>query len=124
MYQEDISKTPEITEIDQKRFVNVHSLLKNDLERKENNQSIEQSVDRDNNDSQENSQQIITNQRYGPRPGDSIDMDVTEMTRMYNKPSQDSQSQTDPSVYIRFACNLFLNEIILAIKDEKEQREM
>ena len=73
----------------QKRFVNVHSLLKNDLERKENNQSI----DRDNNDSQENSQQIsarldgITNQRYGPRPGDSIDMDVNEMTRMYNKPS-------------------------------------
>ena len=26
-------------------------------------------------------------------------------------------------MYIRFACNLFLNEIILAIQDEKEQRE-
>lgn len=29
-------------------------------------------------------------------------------------------SQTDPGAYIKFACNMFLNEVNEAIKDEKE----
>ena len=50
-------------------------------------------------------------------------MGISDLSRRYNKPVSEGTTQTDPSVYIRFACNLFLNEIISAIKDEKEMNE-
>ena len=79
MYQEDISKTPEITETEANKFVNVHSLLKND---KLDSLEPPQLTDRENNQSMDDSNNIITNQRYGPRPGDSIDMDI-DLNRKY-----------------------------------------
>lgn len=115
MYQEDL-KTPEIEQVDQSKFVNAHGLIQN---RKNDHQTSIGNTD----DQTILSQNIITNQRYGTRPGDSIDMGISDISRRYGKPVLDGQSQTDPSVYIRFACNLFLNEIIEAIKEEKEMRE-
>jgi len=58
MYQEDISKTPEITETEANKFVNVHSLLKND---KLDSLEPAQLTDRENNQSMEDSHNIITN---------------------------------------------------------------
>ena len=58
MYQEDISKTPEITETEANKFVNVHSLLKND---KLDSLEPAQLTDRENNQSMDDSNNIITN---------------------------------------------------------------
>ena len=58
MYQEDISKTPEITETEANKFVNVHSLLKND---KLDSLEPPQLTDRENNQSMDDSNNIITN---------------------------------------------------------------
>ena len=50
-------------------------------------------------------------------------MGISDMSKKYEKSMNECETQTDPSAYIRFACNLFLHEIVEAIKDEKELRE-
>lgn len=43
-----------------------------------------------------------------------------QTNRKLNQNRSDAKTQTDPLAYINFACELFLNEVIQAIKDEKD----